>query len=103
MDIEELTKRIERLERDNAIMRDAVVQMRDILSGVMGTADADSAVVTGVLLAIASNPAVQESVKGVLEARMVCNLADNRNQPAFEAFDQRASVVVGLLEEAAAN
>lgn len=103
MNLEELTKRIERLEQDNAVLRDAVVQMRDILSGVMGTADADSAVVAGVLMAIASNPAIQESVRGMLEARMVCNLADNRNQPAFEAFDQRVSVMVDLLEEAATN
>lgn len=101
MDFEELTERVERLEQDNAVLRDAVIQLRDILSGVMGAADADSAVLTGVLMAIASSPAIQEHVRGALEARMVYNLADNRNQPAFNAFDERMGVVVDLLEESA--
>ncbi|AOF87331.1 hypothetical protein BSY239_685 [Hydrogenophaga sp. RAC07] len=103
MNSDEMIDRLERVERENAVLRDAVIQLRDILSGVMGTADADSAVLTGVLMACGSSPIVQEHVRGALEARMVSNLADNRNQPAFNAFDERMGAVVELLEESAAG
>jgi len=91
--------RIERLEMANATLRSAVIQLRDILSGVMGTADADSAVLTGLLLACASNPEAQRHVRLALEQCMAFNLADSRNQPAFNAFEDRMSAVIDLLEE----
>ncbi len=54
-------------------------------------------------MACASSPIVQQHVRGALEARMVCNLADNRNQTGFNAFVERMGVVVNLLEESAAG
>jgi hypothetical protein len=91
MSNEELAERVTRLEQ-------AVIQLRDILSGNMGAADADSATLTGILMACAHFPEVQNHVMQSLETRMATNLAQTINQPAFDAFDDRRRQLVEVLE-----
>jgi hypothetical protein len=91
MSNQELEARLTRLEQ-------AIIQLRDILSGSMGAADADSATLTGLLIASAQSPEVQEHVMRSLETRMSTNLAVSLNQPAFDAFDDRRRQLVDVLE-----
>lgn len=90
---EQLAERLVNLEQ-------AFIQLRDILSGNMGAADADSATLTGMLMACAHFPEVQHHVSQSLETRMSQNLAQSLNQPAFNAFDDRRRQLMELVDSA---
>lgn len=91
MSNEELAERITRLEQ-------TMIQLRDIISEGIGTADADSATITGILMAFANTPQVQHHVMQSLENRMSSNLAQSLNQPAFNAFDDRRRQLMEVIE-----
>lgn len=100
---DELLLRVLHLEQQCTAQLDAIVQLREVVSDAMGAADADSAVVTGLMMALAANPNVQVHVNGALESRMASILAMSLNQPAVVAFEKRLKQMTTLLEEASSS